>query len=102
MTFLNSLILLQMDRLQLTAVYCNRRGCVNTTPQITYFLGAKRMHKITTGKSYDELLQHDKKMRIWTRSENFRKVENLWLSDKAQRECQKHLCLRDTPRYERQ
>ena len=24
--------------------------------------------KITTGKSYDELLQHDNKMRIWTRS----------------------------------
>ena len=25
MTFLNSITLLQMDRLQLTAVYCNRR-----------------------------------------------------------------------------
>ena len=25
-TFLNSITLLQMDRLQLTAVYCNRRG----------------------------------------------------------------------------
>ena len=37
---------------------------VNTTPQMTYFLGAKRVHKITTGESYDELLQHDNKMRI--------------------------------------
>ena len=26
MIFLNSFTLLQMDRLQLTAVYCNRRG----------------------------------------------------------------------------
>ena len=26
MIFLSSFILLQMDRLQLTAVYCNRRG----------------------------------------------------------------------------
>ena len=32
-----------------------------------------------------------------------RKVENLWVGDKAQRECQwRHVCLRDTPRYERQ
>ena len=42
MIFLNSFTLLQMDRLQLTAVHCNRR-CVNTTPQMTYFLGAKRV-----------------------------------------------------------
>ena len=41
MTFLNSITLLQMDRLQLTAVYCNRRGGVNTTPQMTCFRGAK-------------------------------------------------------------
>ena len=40
MIFLNSFTLLQMDRLQLTTVYCNRR--VNTTPLMTYFLGAKR------------------------------------------------------------
>ena len=50
---------------------------VNTTPQMTYFLGAKRVHKITTGKSYDELLQHDNKMRIWARSENSEKWKNL-------------------------
>ena len=30
-TFLNSVALLQMDRLQLTAVYCNRRGCKQNT-----------------------------------------------------------------------
>ena len=35
MIFLNSFTLLQMDRLQLTAVYCNRR--VKTTPQKTRF-----------------------------------------------------------------
>ena len=33
MIFLNSFTLLQMDRLQLTAVYCNRRG-VFTTPGV--------------------------------------------------------------------
>ena len=35
---------------------------------MTYFLGAKRVQN--TGKSYDELLQHDNKMRIWAQSEN--------------------------------
>ena len=74
MIFLNSFTLLQMDRLQLTAGgLLQPTGGVNTTPQMTYFLGAKRVHKITTGKSYDELLQHDNKMRIWTRSENSEK-----------------------------
>ena len=56
MIFLNSFTLLQMDRLQL-------RG-VNTTPQMTSFRGAKRVHKIATSESYAELLQHDNKMRI--------------------------------------
>ena len=37
---------------------------VNTIPQMTSFLGAKRVHTIATGKNYDELLQHDNKMRI--------------------------------------
>ena len=41
MIFLNSFTLSQMDRLQLTAVYCNGRVCVNTTPQMTCFRGAK-------------------------------------------------------------
>ena len=58
---------------------------VNTTPQTTCFRGAKCVHKMATGKSDVELLQHDNKMRIWTRSG---KVENLWLGDKAQRERQ--------------
>ena len=43
MIILNSFTLLQMDRSQLTAVYCNRQRSVNTTPQMTYFLGAKRV-----------------------------------------------------------
>ena len=34
-TFMNSIYLLQMDRLQLTA------ACVNTTPRVTRFRGAK-------------------------------------------------------------
>ena len=40
MIFLKSITLLQMDRLQLTAVCCTD-GCVNTTPQMTCFRGAK-------------------------------------------------------------
>ena len=55
---------------------------------MTSFRGAKRVHQRATGKSYDELLQHDNKLRISTRSGKFRKVEKLWLGDKAQRECQ--------------
>ena len=35
---------------------------------------------MATGKSDDELIQHDNKMRIWTRSGKFRKVENPELS----------------------
>ena len=61
---------------------------VNTTPQMTRFRGAKRVHKMATGKSDDELRQHDNKLRMGTRSGKFRKVENLWLGDKAQRERQ--------------
>ena len=34
-------MLLQIDRLQLTAVYCNRRGGVKTTPQKTRFCDVK-------------------------------------------------------------
>ena len=34
-------ILLQIDRLQLTAVYCNRRRGVKTTPQKTRFRNVK-------------------------------------------------------------
>ena len=52
---------------------------VNTTPQMTCFRGAK-VHTMASGKSDDELTQHDNKMRIWTRSGKFRKVENPELS----------------------
>ena len=45
MIFLNSFTLLQLDRLQLTAVYCNRRGCVNTAPQMPREYGAKHVKK---------------------------------------------------------
>ena len=50
MIFLNSFTLLQMDRLQLTAVYCNRRVSVNTTPQMTCFRGGKVCTKWLQGK----------------------------------------------------
>ena len=50
MFFLNLFTLLRMDRLQLTAVYCNRRGGVNTTPQMTCFRGAKVCTKWLQGK----------------------------------------------------
>ena len=53
---------------------------VNTTPQMTCFRGAKRVHKMATGKSDDELLQLDDKMRIWTRSGKFSKVDKPELS----------------------
>ena len=50
MIFLNSFTLLQMDRLQLTSVCCNRRGVVNTTPQMSCFRGAKVCTKWLQGK----------------------------------------------------
>ena len=40
----------------------------------------KSVHKMATGKNDDELTQLDNKMRIWTRSGKFRKVENPELS----------------------
>ena len=77
--FLNSVTLLQMDRLHLTAVCCNRRRCKCHTSNDA-FSRCKSAHKMATGKSDDELIQHDNKMRIWTRSGTFRKVENPELS----------------------
>ena len=53
---LDSITLLQVDRLQLTAVYCNRRGCVNTTPQMT-FSRCKSVHKMAAGKKENLFLQ---------------------------------------------
>ena len=104
MIFLNSFTLLQMDRLQLTPVFCNRRVCVNTTPQMTCFRGAKVCTK---------WLQR-KVMLSWynmtTRWEFGHKVENsgkwkiqnyLWLGDKAWCGRQwKHPWLRGTVRCE--
>ena len=74
MIFLHSFTLLQMDRLQLTAVYCNRRGEKYHTSN-DVFSRCKSVHKMATGKSDDELIQPDNKMRIGTRSGKFRKVE---------------------------
>ena len=79
MIFLCSFTLLQMDRLQLTAVNCNRRVCKYHTSN-DVFSRCKSVHKMATRKNDDELIQHDNKMRIGTRSGKFRKVENPELS----------------------
>ena len=44
------------------------------------FSRCKSVHKMATGKSDDDLIQQDNKMRIGTRSGKFRKVENPELS----------------------
>ena len=65
MIFLNSITLLQMDRLQLTAVYCNRRGCkYNTSNEM--FSRCKSVHKMATEKSDDQLIQPDNKLELGT------------------------------------
>ena len=44
-----------------------KRSCKYHTSNDVFLL-CKTCATITTGKSYDELLQHDNKMRIWTQS----------------------------------
>ena len=64
-TFLNSITLLQVDRLQLTAVHCTRRGRgVSTTPQMTCFRGAKVCSKWLQERSDDQIIQPDNKFTI--------------------------------------
>ena len=76
MIFLNSCTLLKMDRLQLTAVYCNRRGVQKHHTSNEGLSRCKSVHKMATRKSDNKLIQLDDKLRIWTRSGKFRKVEN--------------------------
>ena len=52
------LILLQIDRLQLTAVYCNRRG-VKTTPEKTRFRDEKHARIWDTDSVDDDRTQSD-------------------------------------------
>ena len=59
-------ILLQMDRLQLTAVYCNLRGGVKTTPQMTRFRDAKVCNNLVTDKIDDHRIQSDYNVHNWT------------------------------------
>ena len=47
-------------------------GCVKTTPQKTCFRGAKVCTNMATGKSDDQLIQPDNKLKIGTRSGTFR------------------------------
>ena len=63
MIFLNSITLLQMDRLQLTACKYHTSNDV--------FSRCKSVHKLATSESDDELIQHDNKMRSGTRSGKF-------------------------------
>ena len=56
-----------------------RRICKYHTSK-DVFSRCKSVHKMATGKSDDELIQHDNKMRIGTLSGKFRKVENPELS----------------------
>ena len=88
MIFLNSFTLLQMDGLQLTAVY-------------DVFPRCKNVCKITTGKSFDELLQHDNKMRIWTRSGK-NKIMFEWVTKHNSNANDDMYACVDTPQYERQ
>ena len=52
-----------MDRLQLAAVYCNRRGCT-ATPQMTRFRGAKVCSKWLQERFDDRSIQSDYKCTI--------------------------------------
>ena len=65
------------------------------------FSRCKRVHKMATGKSDDELIQLDDKMRIGTRSGKLKIVDwTWWLGGKAWRGRQwQHLWLRGTPRH---
>ena len=62
-TFLNSITLLQMDRLQLSAVYCNRRGCKHNTSN-AMFRGVKVCSKWLQERSDDQIIQPDNKFTI--------------------------------------
>ena len=66
---------------------------VNTTPQMTCFRGAKRVHKMATGKSDDELLQHDNKLRIWTQSGKSRIIYDLVTKHNAIANDNIHACV---------
>ena len=55
----NQFILLQIDRLQLKAVYCN--ACVKTTPQMTRFRDAKVCNNFVTDEIDDHRIQSDYK-----------------------------------------
>ena len=53
-----------MDRLQLTAVYCNRLGGVKTTPQMTRFRDVKVCKNLVAGEIDDHRIQSDYKCTI--------------------------------------
>ena len=46
---------------KLTAIYCNRRGSVGTTPQMTCFPDAKVCSKLLQERSDDQIIQPDNK-----------------------------------------
>ena len=53
-----------MDRLQLTAVYCDRRGRVKTTPQMTRFRDVKVCKTLVTDEIDDHRTESDYKCTI--------------------------------------
>ena len=66
MIFLNSFTLLQMDRLQLTAVYCEPTECKYHTSN-DVFSRCKSVHKMATGKNDDQTIQSDNKLELGPR-----------------------------------
>ena len=86
-------VLLRIDRLQLTAVYCNRRACVKTTPQKTRFRSVRIYNICNTSKKWvcgnidnkwsdDTNAQSDKHNNIFNVASNLKHVEthenNYW------------------------
>ena len=73
-------------------------GGVNTTPQMTYFLGAKRVQNNYRLKLWWIVTSWQQDLNLDTKWKNQNYVR---VGDKAQRECQwRHVCLRDTALHE--
>ena len=63
--FLNSIALLKMDRLQLTAVHCHRRRCKYHI-SVDVFPRCKSVHMMATGKGDDQLIQYENMLELRT------------------------------------
>ena len=65
MILLNSITLLKMDRLQLTAVHCHRRRCKYHI-SVNVFPRCKIVHMMVTGRGDDQLIQYDNMLELGT------------------------------------